>query len=69
MQLDICEMPYLTDCPIDFENGLVTLVHHKHVYIYIYIDFHLSLKKKNACNVIHPLSRAFWVIASNTPNT
>jgi hypothetical protein len=25
-----------TDGPIDFENGLVTLVHHKHVYIYIY---------------------------------
>jgi stage V sporulation protein SpoVS len=31
----IC-LPYFTDCPIDFENGLVTLVHHKHVYIYIY---------------------------------
>lgn len=29
-------LPYFTDCPIDFENGLVTLVHHKHVYIYIY---------------------------------
>jgi hypothetical protein len=31
----IC-LPYFTDCPIDFENGLVTLVHHRHVYIYIY---------------------------------
>jgi hypothetical protein len=61
-------LPYVADCHTDFENDLVTLVHHKHVVIstcHKYIHDVLSINNPNFANWI-PLLYPKELVVKNT---